>query len=92
MKAHTPGPWKVLNKRVFLDDTDNGFAVDIDTEANARLIATAPELLWTLEGCELLFRKWSGAECKDTEGGYDPNLYACWTQIQTIIRKAKGES
>lgn len=63
---HTPGPW-VTNRQsgityIWQAGTENTVAkvyadVNEDSEANARLIATAPELLWWLEyTCNLLDR------------------------------------
>ena len=58
MKKYTPGPWKVggSNKRsIFTDDehclmiATAEFALVKDKEANARLIASAPDLL---EACK----------------------------------------
>lgn len=56
--GHTPGPWRIVSlfavensKQVLVADchTHSG-ATDDEREANARLIATAPELLQALEG------------------------------------------
>ncbi len=64
MTKYTPGPWKIggSNKRsIFTNDKDclmiatTEFALVKEKEANARLIATAPELL---EACKLMYKAW----------------------------------
>jgi hypothetical protein len=89
MSKHTPGPW-------FSQYDDNGFyeigseAVSLrlafthgegDTdEANARLIAAAPELLEALK--DLLYQ----AKLSENEGGWD------FEQATAAIAKAEGQS
>jgi hypothetical protein len=55
---HTPGPWKtwpsIHNGQTYIvkgdyTSKDNGCIAHADTEANARLIAAAPDLLEALE-------------------------------------------
>ena len=64
-RQHTPGPWDVEPKgsRHFVDGADGltvayldraGVRERAEIEANARLIAAAPELLEALEGAEEL--------------------------------------
>lgn len=50
MTAHTPGPWAVEDARRVLGSTDYGRSVmrDAEVEANARLIAAAPDMLAAL--------------------------------------------
>ena len=57
MSKHTPGPWKITHSEVngyrVSDSTGWGVAVvlkDTNDEANARLIAAAPQMLEALEG------------------------------------------
>lgn len=60
MRAHTPGPWRLesesrgtLGSDTIITDAEGGWSIaecelvsiDGEAEANARLIATAPELL-----------------------------------------------
>lgn len=55
MAEHTPGPWRSCDGLVFRDEPEPGRAIadcrdyaDAEAEANARLIAAAPELLAAL--------------------------------------------
>ncbi len=57
MSKHTPGPWTVNYRRVTpvagkQDGTDDVCHVYGDNEANARLIAAAPQLLAALKAVE----------------------------------------
>ena len=47
---HTPGPWIAQKEIVCYKDEDGFFQPLPETEANAHLIATAPELL---EACKM---------------------------------------
>jgi len=92
MVRHTPGPWHVSG---FSDDiraadevlVGSAWLVDNDEErkqANARLIAAAPELL---AACEVLVEEATGPN------GPEPTT---WTQMiakqaREIIMKARGE-
>lgn len=54
MNKHTPAPWETIINPISLDlevwnDKDCICVVDGDDKANAKLIATAPELLEALE-------------------------------------------
>ena len=50
MSNHTPGPWKVNHGSVYtIDDKPITGSFATEREANARLIAAAPELLEALE-------------------------------------------
>ena len=49
MTAHTSGPWTVfINDNIWFRIRD---AFESEAEANARLIAAAPDLLQVAEGC-----------------------------------------
>jgi len=57
-KTHAPGPWKITHSEVngyhVSDSTGWGVAVvlkDTNDEANARLIAAAPQMFEALEAC-----------------------------------------
>lgn len=93
---HTPGPWRYAESRHEFyvsagvgDDPIDTIAGDIYGEANARLIAAAPELL------EALKRLTFAAECRDNTSG-DPirliqvksELIAASDQAREAIEKA----
>ena len=94
MSAHTPGPWEVsrgkiagveLSHTVVLTGRDAVavFAGSADAgEANARLIAAAPELLAALRGIiEIGKRDLS-----------NPKYDGYFEEARTAIAKAEGES
>ena len=92
---HTPGPWKanfVISGAAYIFGGDRNFARvfnewqdEANREANARLIAAAPELLEALE---------SIAEFWNRDQNEKAMIGACWHAIETAeaaIAKAKGE-
>lgn len=96
MKAkHTPGPWKVVNHVVGIDGLaimapDAGYryvasALNISTdgyqEANARLIAAAPDMLSALE--YIAFHAPRAKSKEEMEG--------CLETVLSVIKRAKGE-
>ena len=97
MSKHTPGPWKVS----LTDDTtviapDNSVIAEIDgdynqpdlwpiMEANARLIAAAPELLEALKDCIKRLRK-----CALHNGNSEDAVNAMCEQFDTAIAKVEG--
>lgn len=91
--SYTPGPWIAVHDKKTQVLRQDGFPIATchSSKFDALLMAAAPELLDALEKCEVLLRKWSGAECTDSEGGVDPNMYKCWEEIRNSIKKAKGE-
>lgn len=82
--THTPGPWRI--GQVHVDDA-NGFRVAAVTyreeqAANARLIASAPELMAV---CERLVNDFP-------ENKYDcTGIHALYAAARAAIAKAKGE-
>lgn len=94
MAQHTPGPWAVCDDYInvhapetdiAITDTNSWCAPDHDIqEANAKLIAAAPELLAALErllGCMSL---------RKGHPRFDEQ-HAAWMQAEAILAKAKGE-
>jgi len=96
MNAHTPGEWHVTGKRDIngkhLHIGCKGSmmalaslnAVHIDTEANARLIAAAPDLLAELSA--LL------AMCERQDDFNDDGDGGMFERARAAIAKAKGET
>lgn len=91
MKSHTPGPWRQTGVNVRADDAlicfaTNHWANDETPEserlANARLIASAPEMLDALEG---IVEWW----LESGNVGDDSPLFE---NARAIISKAKGEA
>ena len=65
MSAHTPGPWDVPNKSVKIRGCNFLATVhwdDDEAEANARLIAAAPDLLAALEAVTACLRGFHAAD------------------------------
>ena len=98
MSKHTPGPWKIthtaLNGYRVSDSTGWGVAVvlkDTNDDANARLIAAAPQMLEALEACAAYWH------CKRSPGIPEHSelvsLSAEQAQrlIKAAIAAAKGE-
>ena len=93
---HTPGPWHALPARTgFYVQSENDIIVDtadqnarygtIDNEANANLIAAAPELLVALEAVEIAATMgFASAEILRHDS-------AIRKGIRAAIAKAKGE-
>ena len=97
-KTHAPGPWKTTHSEVngyrVSDSTGWGVAVvlkDTNDEANARLIAAAPQMLEALEACAAYWH------CKRSPGipEHSELVSLSAEQAQKLIRAAmaaaKGE-
>lgn len=104
--AYTPGPWRTYrdkNQRVSQIMSNNGrictiHPSDANGEANARLIAAAPELLEALEICRKAITRLDEDGLgmymrEDGHGGIDywPYTVELLQRIDTVIAKAKGE-
>lgn len=92
MSKHTPGPWKLSHTRIqgfrVSDSTGWGVAVvlkDTNDEANARLIAAAPQMLEALEAVAP-FLHWL-----DQEQGIHLAGDMLHGNILAVIKAAKGE-
>ena len=102
--AHTPGPWHVKQTgfTYFRDNWNiNGFhqvacrpqdcqlATVYDVEANARLIAAAPELLAALAGCADALREAGKDFARANPRAARPNIYELHEQAaRAAIAKA----
>lgn len=90
----TPGPWKIVKMKFQGDLKDTLFicptgnfefniaqtinGIGVDVEANARLIAAAPELLEALLACEVTLK------------AFLPDAFATISLVESAINKAKG--
>ena len=94
MSRHTPGPWEINERHggvIYIEGVgntvaichDDGFDIDhAEAEANARLIAAAPQMLEALEAADaLIHRLLMGADYAQKEV----------EEIRAAIRAAKGE-
>jgi hypothetical protein len=100
MTTHTPGPWHVgvrQAEQIVYDKT--GWAVANATvyhgkedlpemKANARLIATAPDLLAALEA----FRTWHANHFEDFDSETNSQLLCLDNAAGAAIARARGES
>jgi hypothetical protein len=108
---HTPGPWHTwdTDPRVILGgdnwsvaDTQNHHPLDLQAQqANARLIAAAPELLEALEAAFIQLGRLGGnseavpkihglVEEKGRIGFHHAETRAAWLQARAAIAKAQG--
>lgn len=96
---HTPGPWKWrsgyngmdgVGEEIFTHDRNDGMwlAYGSNQEANARLIAAAPELLAALERCDLAFADWQVGVVP----GRPEDILALIAQVRAALAKATGEA
>ena len=92
MSKHTPGPWRRAKYKVFsageslvANTRSTGLASDAD-EANARLIAAAPDLLEVLSIAIELLRK------VEPFPGQADILSGCIEAGSAVIAKATGEA
>lgn len=98
--THTPGPWRVgpVDDTIVTDAAGKEVAAidgdynDPDTwplmEANARLIAAAPDLLAALRRAKETIRVWHGPNAWDIYDRVSPEMVA----INAAIAKAEGRS
>jgi len=97
MSTHTPGPWIVRHTTGFplmiaTAPDDYGFGVPVadcskrnlpaEAQANARLIAAAPDLL---AACERMSKALQSAP-HEVQSSYQ----GIWTDIDNALNKAKG--
>lgn len=92
MSGYTKGPWRVSTKPdvMFIHGAGALFIADLvnnhnpEQEANARLIAAAPELLEALKGAQEELRL---IRMKDTNAVYNPTIRIL---MELAIAKAEG--
>lgn len=88
--SYTPGPWEVFESHIGLyivDSAEQGVVCNLewclDSKANARLIASAPELLAVLK--QLCYK--FGVYCDGT-----PRNWTEWREARAAIAKAEGRA
>ena len=75
--------------RLAFIDKDKGETWEQEAEANARLIAAAPQLL---EACAILVRAEFPEDDNFSEIFADDVVYDAWVKAKTAIAQAKGEA
>ena len=86
---HTPGPWTGIHPQTIyrLHGEDDSIIADVyESEANARLIAAAPDLLAALQDTVQVF------EGLDRASELHETLYPVLANLRTAIAAAKGEA
>jgi hypothetical protein len=87
MNKFTPGPWKCVGTLVYFSNNSGG--IDLyrcpDPEANARLIAAAPDLLEALELCR------SELAAMKSEIGFRGTTIDVINTADAAIARARGE-
>jgi hypothetical protein len=95
---HTKGPWKLVKKVTQgqfgtdyqIRNDDNWMIAEIgpnSQDANAALIAAAPEMLEALERIEKRLQ----IACQETPAGEHYMLEAFHAELAHLIKKARGE-
>lgn len=92
--AHTPGPW-YLNSRGWVVQSTGDIVTRLECsnnkDADARLIASAPELIEALAGCADALREAGKDFAQANKLAVRPNLYELHERAaRAAIAKAKG--
>jgi hypothetical protein len=82
MSAHTPGPWRAAGVCGLTIGNPQG---EKEAEANARLIAAAPELFNALNDVVNDLRGWCGVVAR-SRGAHSPEYFAACARL----RKARA--
>lgn len=103
---HTPGPWKIDNAepRIVYSEIDNGvisnhnpYRSASESEANARLISSAPELLMDLKFATNLLNHTGVIEHilshsrEEEKDGHEDALIGALKRFAETIAKAEGK-
>lgn len=92
MSAHTPGPWTVgylrIEGRADIYADSESTSIASVREANAALVAAAPELLEALTKCDRAFAAWQVGQIP----GRPEEILALIVEVRAAIAKAEGES
>lgn len=91
MADYTPGPWEV-RPDMSVEDTETGTTIAaFCEEANARLIAAAPDLLAVLEAVQDGMGSWSACPVCSAGHGDTHADYCEYRLVIAAIAKARGE-
>ena len=98
--THTPGPWRVSGYRLAVFAKLNGIKVVIadcnrtlgysESEANARLLAAAPDLLEALKQCRLALEPYDDVKPRDWKTDREKLAFA-HQAARAAIAKATGD-
>lgn len=90
----TPGPWRVEQERIAPDDIRFDVVAGLSgevlvacppSEADARLIAAAPDMLAALKAL------WADRDVRQSDQAACKRLYEAWRALRAAIAKAEGE-
>lgn len=87
MSKYTPGKCNICNHSLVCP-THGTLGI---LEANARLIASAPELLEACKQAEIEVNKWHSLNITDNDTLNSNNAWKCLKIIQQAIAKAEGK-
>lgn len=97
---HTPGPWKIDDRDGAIFCDDNGVAIcylrnkhedDLhNSQANARLIAAAPDLLDALQNAYMVLYGGNSVSIEDALNRVPFETMPLDFKMMTAIKKAKG--
>ena len=85
---HTPAPWTTDSSKSFYVLSSGEFVANASTEANARLISAAPDLLAALEKIAVGLSPQSVSVQSEN---LQELINSCFEIAREAIRKAKGE-
>jgi hypothetical protein len=94
--TYTPGPWKVATNPFWVVTDAKGYHPNIakmgddgiTSQANARLIAAAPDLLEALEECDQAFTSWQVGQIP----GRPEDILGLVHHVRNAIARARGEA
>lgn len=91
-EAHTPGPWEVAHRaplvRVVSEPKPTIAAVITTKEADAHLIAAAPDLLAALQSIAQYDQRWKGQRVNDAPSRQQlvERAYDAWSLITRSVQ------
>ncbi len=93
-RAVTPSPWAylALGKWFRVSNPDNVIAAEAYTEANAQLIASAPDLLAACKAVDAIWTEYQPFGPDDKTSFLHPDTTVIWRAIRAAIAKAESAS